>query len=391
MTEFPTTTIPGLEFESKKRSATHDLNGYGPCMMTPTTMPIEITTGLDTDDARWRAVMRRDRAAEGRFVYSVRTTGVYCRPTCAARRALRANVEFYQTPADAERAGFRACKRCKPNEIVSRTEYASAVALACQRIADAADSPDLEALARAANMSRSHFHRVFRSLTGLTPKAYANAHRAQRVRAALSHSPTVTSAMYGAGFNSSGRFYSTSPKLLGMKPTQYRAGGSGASIRFAVGECSLGSILVAATEVGICAIALGDDADGLLRDLQDRFPKADLIGGDKAFERMVAKVIRFVERPSREFKLPLHVQGTAFQQRVWQKLCEIPCGQTWTYSQLARDLGEPKANRAVAHACAANPIAVAIPCHRVVRIDGSLSGYRWGIERKAKLLKAEGC
>jgi AraC family transcriptional regulator of adaptative response/methylated-DNA-[protein]-cysteine methyltransferase len=238
-------------------------------------------------------------------------------------------------------------------------------------------------------MSRFYFHRVFRAVTGVTPKAYADAHRGQRVRDELTRSATVTEAIYGAGFNSNGRFYAASADILGMTPTSFRAGGSGASIRFAVGECSLGSILVAASQVGICAIALGDDPDALVRDLQDHFPRAELIGGDAAFEQLVAKVVAFVERPAIGLDLPLDVRGTAFQQRVWQQLSEIPCGTTRTYSEIAKDVGDPNSTRAVAGACAANAIAVAIPCHRVVRTDGSLSGYRWGVDRKAKLLKIE--
>jgi AraC family transcriptional regulator of adaptative response/methylated-DNA-[protein]-cysteine methyltransferase len=255
---------------------------------------------------------------------------------------------------------------------------------------DAEEPLSLDALAGAMGMSPWHFHRVFKSMTGLTPKAYAAAHRAKRMQEELSRRGTVTSAIYSSGFNSNGRFYADSNQRLGMKPTEFKAGGHGAAIRFAAGECSLGSILVAASEVGICAIAIGDDPDTLARELQDRFPNADLIGGDGHFERMVARVVAYVENPSLGLELPLDVRGTAFQQRVWKALCEIPRGTTCTYSELALKLGQPKATRAVAAACAANPLAVAIPCHRVVRMNGSLSGYRWGVERKEKLLQAEG-
>lgn len=357
--------------------------------MTMMTTPPKSNLHVDAEDIRWQAVLGRDGGADGRFVYAVRTTGVYCRPSCGARRARRENVEFHRTPAGAERAGFRACRRCKPNEVACDGGHAGAVAAACATIADAGRSQDLKALARAAGMSPSHFHRVFKSTTGLTPKAYGAAHRARQVREALSQSESVTSAIYQAGFNSGGRFYATSTKVLGMKPAAFRAGGAGATIRFAVGECSLGSILVAASEHGVCSIALGNDADALLRELEDRFPHATLLGGDRTFDIVVAKVIEFVQRPAASLGLPLGVQGTAFQHRVWQKLCEIPCGQTWSYSQVAQALGEPKSTRAVAQACAANPLAVAIPCHRVVRTNGALSGYKWGIERKAKLLQAE--
>jgi AraC family transcriptional regulator of adaptative response/methylated-DNA-[protein]-cysteine methyltransferase len=338
---------------------------------------------------RWQAVAHRDKRADGRFVYSVKTTGVYCRPTCAARLARRENVEFHATAAEAEKAGFRACRRCRPSELVNGQEHAEAVARACKAIVEEQQAPDLQSLANAVGMSPTHFHRVFKSLTGLTPKAYATAHRSRRMREELAQSDSVTSAIYNAGFNSNGRFYASSSKVLGMKPAAFRAGGERATIRFAVGKCSLGSILVAASERGICSISLGDDPAELTRILQHRFRKARFITGDKDFEQLVATVIAFVERPAAGLGLPLEVQGTAFQHCVWRALCEIPCGKTQSYSQIARRLGKPKAIRAVGQACAVNPVAVAIPCHRVLRTDGSLSGYRWGIERKAKLLEIE--
>jgi AraC family transcriptional regulator of adaptative response/methylated-DNA-[protein]-cysteine methyltransferase len=343
-----------------------------------------------TDQERWEAVIHREKNAANAFVYSVKTTGVYCRPTCPARLARRENVAFYLSPKDAERAGFRPCKRCRPGHPSIHDEHAALVAQACKLIVDVEEPLSLDALAGAVGMSPWHFHRVFKSLTGLTPKAYAAAHRAQRMHQELSRRGTVTSAIYNSGFNSNGRFYAESNKRLGMKPTEFKAGGDGATIRFAVGECSLGSILVAASDLGICSIALGQDPGTLVRELQDRFPNAQLIGGDKQFEKMVARVVGFVENPSAGLDLPLHVQGTAFQQRVWKALCEIPCGATCTYSELAQKLGQPHATRAVAGACAANTLAVAIPCHRVVRTGGSLSGYRWGVQRKAKLLQVEG-
>jgi AraC family transcriptional regulator of adaptative response/methylated-DNA-[protein]-cysteine methyltransferase len=343
-----------------------------------------------TDRERWEAVIHREKNADDAFVYSVKTTGVYCRPSCPARRANRENVTFHLTPKDAERAGFLACKRCKPNDSSVRGEPAAIVAKACKLMVDAEEPLSLDALAGAVGMSPWHFHRVFKSMTGLTPKAYAAAHRAKRMQEELSRRGTVTSAIYNSGFNSNGRFYAESNKRLGMKPTEFKAGGGGVTIRFAAGECSLGSILVAASDLGICSIAIGDDPNTLVRELQDRFRNAELIGGDKPFERMVARVVAFVENPSIGLELPLDVQGTAFQQRVWKALREIPCGTTCTYSELAQKLGQPNATRAVAGACAANPLAVAIPCHRVVRTDGSLSGYRWGVERKEKLLQVEG-
>ena len=265
----------------------------------------------------------------------------------------------------------------------------AAITKACRLIEAADDPPTLDALADSSGMSRFHFHRIFKAITGVTPRAYAAAHRAQRVREELPRRPTVTEAIYSAGFNSSGRFYGTTAEVLGMTPTRFRAGGQGASIRFAVGECSLGSILVAATDTGVCAILLGDNPDTLVRDLQDRFRKARLIGADKTFEQLVARVVGFVEAPALPLELPLDVRGTVFQQRVWRALRQIPAGSTATYTEIARRIGAPKAVRAVAQACASNAIAVAIPCHRVVRSDGALSGYRWGVKRKRALLARE--
>jgi AraC family transcriptional regulator of adaptative response/methylated-DNA-[protein]-cysteine methyltransferase len=358
-----------------------------PMMRAPeTARPLPIKSD---GDSRWSAVRRRDRAADGAFVYAVRTTGVYCRPSCAARSARRENVSFHATCADAERAGFRPCKRCRPNEASLAERQAAAVAKACQLIEEAEELPSLDVLARAAGLSRFHFHRVFKAVTGLTPKAYGAAHRGKRVRDELAHSDTVTSAIYGAGFNSNGRFYAAASDLLGMTPTAFRAGGAGTVIRFAVGECSLGAILVAATEKGVCAIELGDDPEALVRALQDRFANARLVGGDEAFEQLVARVVGFVEAPAQGLDLPLDIRGTAFQQRVWNAIRAVPAGSTASYSEIAARIGEPKAVRAVAQACGSNMIALAIPCHRIVRRDGSASGYRWGVERKRVLLERE--
>jgi AraC family transcriptional regulator of adaptative response/methylated-DNA-[protein]-cysteine methyltransferase len=341
-------------------------------------------------DPRWRAVIARDKTKDGDFCYSVLSTGVYCRPSCPSRLANPSNVRFHATPVEAEQAGFRPCKRCKPDAASMDQEQASRVAMACRRIEESERPPALADLARAAGLSRFHFHRLFKKFTGLTPKAYANANRSRRVRDELAGGAGVTEAIYAAGYGSSGRFYARSEQMLGMTASAYRAGGAGAEIRFAVGECSLGSILVAASARGVCAILLGEDPDTLLRDLQDRFPKAALIGGDGEFEQSIAKVVGLVEAPALGLNLPLDVRGTAFQQRVWQALCDIPAGSTVSYGQIARRIGAPGAARAVAHACAANALAVAIPCHRVVRGDGGLSGYRWGVERKRALLQREG-
>lgn len=348
------------------------------------------------DEQRWAAVQQRDGQADGQFYYSVRTTGIYCRPSCGSRPALRGNVRFHATAQEAEAAGFRPCLRCKPDQPPLAERQAALVARMCRLIDEAESEPDLGSLAEAGGISRFHFHRIFKAHTGLTPKAYAAGVKQRRIQAGLAGQgapgaqASVTDAIYAAGFNSSGRFYAQSSGALGMTPRAYQAGGSGAAIRFAVAECSLGAILVASTDKGICAILIGDDPDALARDLQDRFPKAELIGAEPDYERVVAAVIGMVEAPGIGLALPLDVRGTAFQQRVWQALREIPAGQTVSYAELAERVGLPSGARAVAGACAANAIAVAIPCHRVVRNDGSISGYRWGVERKAELLKREG-
>lgn len=340
-------------------------------------------------DARWASVVARDPQADGQFYYAVKTTGVYCRPSCGARTPRPENVGFFPTTMAAEQAGFRACKRCRPGLPSLGEQQAQWVARLCRQIEAAETPPSLEALAQSAQMSPYHLHRVFKAVTGVTPKAYAAAHRANKVRKGLAQRASVTDAIYEAGYNSNGRFYEESNRVLGMTPSSFRAGGAKTVIRFAIGQCSLGAILVAASERGVCAILIGDDPDALARDLQDRFPKADLIGGDAGFEQLVAKVIGFVEAPKLGLDLPLDVRGTAFQQRVWQALREIPPGATVSYTELAQRIGAPNAVRAVAGACAANALAVAIPCHRVVRHDGNLSGYRWGVERKRALLERE--
>lgn len=340
-------------------------------------------------DPRWAAVVARDHRADGRFFYSVKTTGVYCRPSCAARAAHPQNVDFHATAADAERAGFRPCKRCKPDQPSLAEQHAARIARLCRLLERTAHSPSLHELAQHAGLSAYHLHRIFKAVTGVTPKAYASALRARRVREELAQGDSVTSAIYGAGYGSNGRFYEKSNELLGMTPTRYRKGGADTEIRFAIGECALGAILVAATTLGVCAISMGDDAAALARDLQDRFPRAALIGGDARFEKLVAKVVGYIDAPRKGLHLPLDIRGTAFQQRVWQALRKIPAGRTLSYRELAERIGAPKAARAVARACAANAIAVAIPCHRVVRNDGGLSGYRWGVERKRALIARE--
>ena len=340
-------------------------------------------------DPRWPRIVARDKSADGQFWYSVVTTGVYCRPSCPSRTANPRNAQFHHTLEDARATGFRPCRRCNPDGPSKEAENAALVAKACRIIEESEEQPSLEKLADAVGRSPSYFHRLFKAATGLTPKDYAAAHRAKKVRQELAAGSTVTEAIYGAGFNSSGRFYAKSTDMLGMTPSQYRAGGANEEIKFAVGQTTLGAILVASSAKGVAAILLGDDPEALVRDLQDRFPKARLIGADPDYEARVARVVGFVETPGIGLDLPLDVRGTAFQQRVWQALREIPVGETMSYAEVARRIGLPKAVRAVAGACAANNLAVAIPCHRVVRKDGALSGYAWGVARKHSLLDRE--
>lgn len=357
-------------------------------------------TGADSveQDPRWAKVVARDPCADAQFVYAVRTTGIYCRPSSVSRLPNPQNVVFFDSAAQAEAAGYRPSKRAAADQTHLAEQHAALVSRACRQIADAEQIPSLNDLATQCGMSPWHLHRVFKAVTGLTPKAYANAHRAHKVRTRLagrnvanagSDATTITEAMYDAGFNSNSRFYEASEQLFGMKPSDFRKGGANADIRFAVGECFLGSILVAQSQRGVCAILLGEDPNQLVEDLQDQFHRATLIGGDPEFEQLIARVVGFIEAPGLGLDLPLDLQGTAFQQRVWYALMQIPAGSTASYAEIAQRIGAPKSFRAVAQACGANRLAVAIPCHRVVRSDGGLSGYRWGAERKRTLLDRE--
>ena len=341
------------------------------------------------DDPRWMRIVARDKTADGQFWYSVLTTGIYCRPSCPSRIANPTNVRLHNTVDDARAAGFRACKRCKPDQPPFEAGTAVLIANACRTIEASEEPPSLKELADAAGRSPGYFHRIFKAATGLTPKAYAAAHRAKKVRQALAYGNSVTATIYEAGFNSSSRFYEKATDMLGMTPSRYRAGGANEEIRFAVGETSLGAILVASSTKGVVSILLGDDPDRLVRNLQDRFPKAHLIGADRDYEALVARVVGSVEAPRIGLNLPLDVRCTAFEQRVWQALQEIPAGETASYTEIAHRIGAPGAARAVAAACAGNNLAIAIPCHRVIRNDGALSGYAWGAERKRELLDRE--
>jgi AraC family transcriptional regulator of adaptative response/methylated-DNA-[protein]-cysteine methyltransferase len=386
-----------IRFESKDRSLPagdmrQDRSRTKREIQTMTTMSVHsprYTSLAVVDDARWELIVARDKAADGALWYSVSTTGVYCRPSCPSRIANPTNVQLHDTLESARATGFRPCKRCNPEGPSVESEKMALVAKACRIIEESEEEPSLGQLADAVGRSPSYFHRMFKAATGLTPKDYSSAHRAGKVRAGLVSGNTVTEAMYDAGFNSSSRFYEKSTGMLGMTPSRYRAGGANEEIKFAVGQTSLGAILVASSKKGVAAILLGDDPDALVRSLQDRFPKARLIGANRDYEALVARVVGLIESPGIGLDLPLDVRGTAFQQRVWQALQEIPVGGTGSYAEIARRIGSPKAMRAAAGACAANNLAVAIPCHRVVRNDGALSGYAWGVERKRILLDRE--
>jgi AraC family transcriptional regulator, regulatory protein of adaptative response / methylated-DNA-[protein]-cysteine methyltransferase len=342
-----------------------------------------------TDAQRWNALLQRDQQADGCFLYGVKTTGIYCRPICSSRLPKSDNVLFFQTCADAEAAGFRPCKRCKPNAVSPREHHINLMAHICSMI-DSSETPlSLEELATAAGLSPYHFHRLFKQTVGVTPKEYTTMKRSNRVRDALQQGTTVTQTIYDAGFGASSRFYEKATTMLGMDPTQYRQGGKGVNIRFAVEQSFLGWVLVAATERGICAIDFGDSSDQLIEVLRSRFPNAQLQEPDPTFAEWVTQVIRFIETPHQGLTLPLDIQGTAFQQRVWKALQEVLPGTTVSYADVAERIGNPKAVRAVARACASNTLAVAVPCHRVVRSDGELSGYRWGVDRKRMLLERE--
>jgi AraC family transcriptional regulator of adaptative response/methylated-DNA-[protein]-cysteine methyltransferase len=347
-------------------------------------------TAAIQDDARWRAVLSRDRAADGSFVYSVSTTGIYCRPSCPARRPRPGNVRFHATPAEAEGAGFRACRRCRPSGPSPEAGRQRVVERVCRLIEGSAAIPALGELAQACALSPSHLHRLFKAATGLTPKGYAEAHRRMRIADALGRPETVTMAAYSAGFASSSGFYRHADAALGMTPTQYRRGAADTALRFALGSCSLGAVLVAASARGICAVLLGDSGAALGRELAQRFPAADR-QADPALAGVLAEVVATIEDPRRSIAsgLPLDIRGTAFQQRVWQELRRIASGRTLSYGELAARIGAPRAVRAVARACAANALAVLIPCHRVVAQGGGLSGYRWGVARKRALLERE--
>lgn len=342
-----------------------------------------------TDQSRWQAVETRDTRADGQFVFAVKTTGICCRPSCRARHPLRKNVLFFENVDAAVNAGFRPCKRCQPDKLAPEQQRIDRITQACRILETSSEPMVLAELAAQVAMSPFHFHRLFKQVTGLTPHAWQKALRAKRLREQLTEGEQVIRAVFDAGYQSGSNFYQQADEVLGMTAKQYRRGGERTAIQFVVGSCRLGEFLVAQSERGICAILLGNDAQSLIRELETLFPHSSLDVGDEPFARRVAQVVSVLEHPGKQITLPLDIQGTAFQQQVWQALREIPAGQTASYSDIAQRIGKPQAIRAVAGACAANKLAVVIPCHRVVRNDGALSGYRWGVERKRQLLEIE--
>ncbi len=356
------------------------------------------SSDMDVDAERWQAVLARDASQDGVFFYAVGSTGIYCRPSCPSRRPNRLHVSFYLTQTEAEQAGFRACKRCHPNMISQQSRHQALVAQCCRLLAaegEQGQSLSLQALAKKVGVSSFHLHRLFKTHTGLTPKAYASELRLLTLRQQLNQQSSVTQAIYAAGFNDSSRFYAQAEQALGMRPRDYLHGGADMRIAHAVVPSPLGLVLVAATEKGVCAVFVGDDAAQLQADLQQAFPRASMVEGNKEFSSWLQLVVQALSGAQSEsaqaftMNLPLDLRGTAFQLRVWDMLKQIPPGSTMTYSELAAKLGQPSAIRAVASACAANKLAVLVPCHRVVRADGNLAGYRWGLPLKRKLLDGE--
>jgi AraC family transcriptional regulator, regulatory protein of adaptative response / methylated-DNA-[protein]-cysteine methyltransferase len=333
-------------------------------------------------DAAWTAVLARDRAADGRFVTGVLTTGIYCRPSCAARHPKRGNVRFFADGAAAQAAGLRACRRCLPDEL---TREAAALGRALKLLGAAKEPPRLEALAAAAGYSPHHFHRLFSKATGVTPAAYYRRLRARRTEAALDASERITDAVYDAGFSGPARFYAEAKRRLGMTPSAWRDGGRGETIRWATAETSLGRMFLAATAKGICRLSFGEDEAALAV----RFPDAGIEPGGEGMAELLKRAVAAVEAPERPHDLPLDVRGTAFQEAVWRELSRIPPGESLSYAALAARAGKPGAARAAGSACGANHVAVLIPCHRARRGDGSAGGYAWGLEVKARLLERE--
>jgi AraC family transcriptional regulator of adaptative response/methylated-DNA-[protein]-cysteine methyltransferase len=346
---------------------------------------------LEAADAYWTAVSERDKSFDGVIYYAVRSTGIYCQPSCPSRRPRRENIEFYTHPQHAERAGFRACRRCRPNEVRTTSAHVELVRNACRYVEQNLESSlTLEEIAHSAGVSGGFLHRTFKALTGITPRQYVEARRLNAFKLELRlNQRSVTDAIYEAGYGSSSRLYERASEFIGMSPRQYRTGAPETKIRYATAECSLGWVLIAATDVGICAVKVGDSDDRLERELFSEYRKAEIMRDQKGLGPWLREVIATVERADARPVLPLDIQATAFQRRVYEVLCRIPRGEVRSYAQVADAIGDPKATRAVAQACAHNPVALLVPCHRVVRSDGASGGYRWGARRKKKLLQLE--
>lgn len=351
---------------------------------------LKMTSALfNTDDARWKAINENNSNADGAFYYAVITTGIYCRPSCRSKLPNRDNVEYFKTCGDAEAAGYRACKRCKPRAMSKAEETEQKIIHACRIIEESETSIKLDALATQVNLSPYHFHRLFKKIVGITPKQYASRQKSRRFQTNLKTSPSITDAIYSSGYSSSGSAYDKKRDQLAMKPKVYRKGAEGVTITYGLSQCFLGWVIVAATDRGICAIEFADDPETLPEQVQARFPKAQLNKADRGFKKLIKEVVDFIESPKDTFQVPLDIQGTAFQQKVWEVLRQIQPGETTSYTDVAERIGKPNAVRAVASACAANKLAVVIPCHRVVSKSGKTGGYRWGPDRKQRLLKSE--
>ena len=359
-------------------------------MANATVMPEFQMALMSNDDPRWAAVLARDAGQDGSFFYAVRSTGVYCRPSCPSRRPRKENVQFFLTPEQAERAGFRACLRCRPLTVGAGDARVRFVEKICRFIEERLEEPvRLGDLAREFGMSTFHLQRTFKSVLGISPRQYAETSRMKSLKNGLQTGRSVTEAMHEAGYGSTSRLYEKTDGQLGMTPSLYRLGADKLTIRYATVNSPIGRMLIAATDKGICSIAFGESEGGLLKDLRAEYPKAQFKRAEAVLHRWIGALLRQMFGEPQKTALPLDIQATAFQRRVWQHLQSIPFGSTKSYSEVARDIGEPNATRAVARACASNPVAIAIPCHRVVRSDGSLGGYRWGLERKKRLLERE--
>ena len=347
------------------------------------------TSVFKPDESRWNAIVNRDQNADGVFCYAVKTTGVFCRPSCSSRLPNRENVEYFDTCKEAESAGYRPCKKCNPTANTKSEETEQKIIRACRSI-EASDTPlKLNDLAKEAKLSPYHFHRLFKKIVGVTPKQYSSSHQSHRFKENLTTTQSVTDAIYTAGYSSSSGAYNKRQDHLAMKPKAYKNGAAGITITYGLAECFLGWVIVAATERGICAIEFSDDPKTLPQQVQSRFPKAQLQKAGSGFVALIKEVVDFIKTPGSNFTIPLDIQGTSFQQQVWNVLRQIKPGETLSYTEVAESIGNPNAVRAVATACASNKIAVVIPCHRVISKDGKISGYRWGVERKKMLLEAE--